>query len=546
MPILRILFWVDGAVVGWMVGVSAVARRRVAGIMRLEVGIAMLDDWRVYAHDVVEATLLRRVFHTRHTWLGVATGFLMAALVAVAAGWLLGEFGPLPVVVLAVAFGLGLWMLRNIEVAFWGVLGIVALLPFGSLPFKVGFTPTFLDLALLALFGLWFVPILLGRDPDWRVTPLDGPVLAFMLLAIGSFVAGLSHGALTSYLIRHFAEILLSIAIFYVVVNLVRDSERLERLLRVFLLVSAGAAVLGIVLYYLPDDLVIRLLSALGRFGYPTGSGVLRYIRDDPELMQRATSTSVDPNALGSLLNVALALAAPQLFARRPIFKRVVLFPLLAVLVACLGLTISRGAVAGAAGALLALGAVRYRKLLFLLLIALLLVSLLPWTQGFVSHFLEGVRGEDLSTKMRFGEYKDAFILIARYPLLGVGFAGSPDIDTYIGVANVYLIIAEQMGLVGLGGFLLVCAILFFRFWRRRAMARALPRLEPLWYGLHAAVLGGLGAGVFDRYFFSLDFHHSVTLFWILLALATATTQLVDSANAQRSECLASGMHSTV
>ncbi|MBN1920195.1 MAG: O-antigen ligase family protein [Anaerolineae bacterium] len=505
----------------------------------------MFDDWRGYAHDVVEATLLRRVFHTRYTWLGVAAGFLMAALVAIAAGWLLGEFGPLPVVVLAFAFGLGLWMLRDIEVAFWGVLGIIALLPFGSLPFKVGFTPTFLDLALLALFGLWFVPIMLGRDPDWRVTPLDGPVLAFMLLAISSFVAGLSHGALTSYLIRHFAEILLSIAIFYVVVNLVRDSERLERLLRVFLLVSAGAAVLGIVLYYLPDDLTIRLLSALGRFGYPTGSGVLRYIRDDPELMQRATSTSVDPNALGSLLNVALALATPQLFARRPIFKRVVLFPLLAVLVACLGLTISRGAVAGAAGALLALGVVRYRKLLLLLLIALLLVLLLPWTQGFVSHFLEGVRGEDLSTKMRFGEYKDALILIERYPLLGVGFAGSPDIDTYIGVANVYLIIAEQMGLVGLGVFLLICASLFFRFWKRRSTARALPRLEPLWYGLHAAVLGGLGAGLFDRYFFSLDFHHSVTLFWILLALATATTQLVDSANAQHSESLASGLHST-
>ncbi len=44
-------------------------------ILRLEVGIAMLDDWRVYAHDFVEATLLRRVFHTRHTWLGWQRGF---------------------------------------------------------------------------------------------------------------------------------------------------------------------------------------------------------------------------------------------------------------------------------------------------------------------------------------------------------------------------------------------------------------------------------------------------------------------------------------
>ena len=33
-----------------------------------------------------------------------------------------------------------------------------------------------------------------------------------------------------------------------------------------------------------------------------------------------------------------------------------------------------------------------------------------------------------------------------------------------------------------------------------------------------------------DRYFFSLYFHHSVTLFWLLLARATAATEMVDSA----------------
>lgn len=492
----------------------------------------MLDDWRIYAHDFVEATPLRWCFHNRRRWLGLGVTLLLAALAAVASGWLLAQVGPLVVLLLALALGLALWMLRNIEVAFWGIIGIIALLPFGTLPFKVGFTPTFLDLALLALFGLWGVPILLGRDPDWRVTPLDGPVLAFMLLAIGTFVAGLAYAPVTAYLLRRFVEILLSIATFYVVVNIVRDVGRLERCLRVFLLASGGAAVLGIILYFLPDATTVRILSALGRVGYPVGAGVLRYIRDDPELMQRATSTSIDPNVLGSLLNLAIIVATPQLFATRPLLKRWLLLPLLGVLGICLGLTISRGAMAGAFGALLVLGVLRYRKLLLWLTLALVVILILPWTQGYVQHFVEGVRGEDLSTKMRFGEYKDALILIQRYPILGVGFAGTPDIDTYIAVANVYLIIAAQMGLVGLSVFLLIAAILLVRFWRRRSAARALPRLEPLWYGLHAAVIGGLGAGVFDRYFFSLDFHHSVTLFWLLLALATAATQLIDVASA--------------
>jgi len=159
----------------------------------------------------------------------------------------------------------------------------------------------------------------------------------------------------------------------------------------------------------------------------------------------------------------------------------------------------------------------------------------LPQTQDYVVHFVQGVRGEDLATKMRFGEYKDALILIRRYPWLGVGFAGSPDIDTYIGVSNVYLLIAEQMGLVGLTSFLVVMVVLFARFWRTRHLAAAdgstelaeVPELEPLWWGLHAGIIGALVGGIFDHYFFNLDFHHSVTLFWLVVGLATAATELI-------------------
>ncbi|MBN1260944.1 MAG: O-antigen ligase family protein [Anaerolineae bacterium] len=488
-----------------------------------------MSNWRPIMHDFIEATPLRWVYHSRRHWLAIAATVVLAAAAGAGLGWLVVEGGLLVVAALVGSLAMALWMLRDIEVAYWGVIGIVALLPFAALPFSIGFTPTFLDLALMGLYFVWLAPLLLGQKTDLATTPLDGPVLAFVVMAIGSFVAGLSHAALTSYLIRHFAEVLLSIGLFYLVVNTVRDVERLRRLVRVFLLAAGGAALVGVLLYFLPDDLAIRLLSALGRLGYPTGAGVLRYIRDDPELMQRATSTSVDPNVLGSLLNLALMMAIPQLFAKRPVLRPVFLAPLVGVMGLGLGLTISRGAMAGAVGGLLIMAVLRYRKLLPLLAIAVLLVLLLPWTQEYVAHFVEGLRGEDLSTKMRFGEYKDALILIRRYPLLGVGFAGSPDIDTYIGVAMVYLLIAEEMGLVGLAGFLFIVGILLVRFWKRRAQARALPELEPLWWGLHAAIIGGLGAGVFDHYFFSLDFHHSVTIFWIVVALATAATQLVDA-----------------
>jgi O-antigen ligase len=364
-----------------------------------------------------------------------------------------------------------------------------------------------------------------------------------MLLALGAFVFGLAHVPLAlgflQYYIRHFGEVMLSIALFFLVVNTVQDEERLQRIVRTLILGAFGAAALGAVLYVIADqisaDFVIRVLSALGRFGYPAGPGVLRYIRENPELPMRATSTSVDPNVLGSLLNLTLAISVPQLFADRPIIRRRTLVPILGVMALCLGLTMSRGSMVGLGAALVVLATLRYRKLWVILGGALALMLLLPQTQALVTHFLEGFRIQDLATQMRMGEYKDALILIGRHPLLGVGFAGSPDIDTYIGVANVYLLIAEEMGLIGLASFLVVMGVLLARFWRTRSLAVGAD-LEPLWWGLHAGIIGALAGGVFDHYFFNLDFHHSVTLFWLVVGLATAATELIRGRSPGREE----------
>jgi len=474
---------------------------------------------------------LYRIFTSRHRWLTVLAALALCVALALAAGYLLAEFGPLIASAGLAALFLGLWMLRNVEVAYWVVIGVVCLLPFASFPFDIGVTPTFLDAALGALFLLWAFQVATSAQRKFIGTPLGVPLSVFMLLAVGSFVFGLAHAPLTSYVLRHFAEILLSMALFFLVVNTVRDAGRLQRLVRALILCAFAAAALGVVLYavaaYISDDLVVRALSALGRLGYPAGAGVIRYIREDPELPMRATSTSVDPNVLGSLLNLALGIAAPQLFTQRPLIRRRYLAPMVGVMALCLGLTMSRGSLMGVGLALGIIATLRYRKLWLLLLLALVLLLVLPQTQDLVAHFVQGIYGEDLATQMRFGEYKDALILIGRYPWLGVGFAGSPDIDTYIGVSMVYLLIAEQVGLVGLASFLVVIGVFFTRFWRTRAPAASTPELEPLWWGLHIGVIGALVGGIFDHYFFNLDFPHSVTLFWLVVGLATAATEMI-------------------
>jgi O-antigen ligase len=473
------------------------------------------------------------IFTSRYRWLSVLATLVLCAALAIGVGYLLAEFGPLIAVAGLAAVSFGLWMLRDIEVAYWAVIGVVCLLPFASFPFDVGFTPTLLDGALGGVFFIWALQVSTGAQRTFIGTPLGVPIGVFMLLAMGSFVFGLAHAPLTSYVLRHFAEVLLSVALFFLVVNTVRDKGRLRRIVRALLLCAFAAAALGIVLYivaaYISEDLVIRALSTLGRLGYPTGPGVLRYIREDPELPMRATATSVDPNVLGSLLNLTLGVGVPQLFARQPLIRRRYLVPMLATIALCLGLTISRGSLVGIGGALAVVATLRYRRLWLFLLLGVVLLVALPQTQGYVAHFIEGIRIEDLATQMRMGEYKDAFILIGRYPWLGVGFAGSPDIDTYLGVSNVYLLIAEQMGLIGLASFFVVMGVFFLSFWRARSQVADNPELEPLWWGLHAGVMGALIGGVFDHYFFNPDFHHSVTLFWLVVGLAMAATDIIRS-----------------
>ena len=463
--------------------------------------------------------------------------FVLVAIVALsaAAGLVAGAYvallSPILAVIGVLALVGGLLMLRDIQWGLVATIGLICLLPFGALPFKIGFTPTFLDLALIAVYFVWIVRIATGKAGSFIGTRLGLPIIVFMLLACASFVAGLAHAYLDQYVLRHFVEILLSISLFFVIVNNVRTQKQLRILIIVTVMAGSGAAFLGIVLYFLPSDWSVRLLSALGRVGYPTGSGVLRYVEDNPDLAQRAISTSTDPNVLGGLLILITTLTAAQLFARKPVLPKPALVMMVLVDMLCLYLTYSRGSMAGLAVGLGLLALVKYRKLIPWMLAVGVLLLLLPQAQDYVQHFIEGIQLQDLATLMRLGEYKDALSLISRHPWIGVGFVGTPETSLYIGVSNVYLLIAEEMGLIGLGAFLLIIYLFFRQIWLAWPAVREEEGLEAILLGLAAAIAGILVGGLLDHYFFNLSFPHSVSIFWIYLGLAMVTVRLGTSAN---------------
>ncbi len=453
-------------------------------------------------------------------WLGAALG-----VTAVVAGLVLAFAGPLAAAALLLAGAAALIVLRDMEIGLWGVVAVVCLLPFATLPIDIGLTPTFLDVAIGATVGVWLLRLATARQRDVVITPIALPLLIFILVAIFAFIFGLANGPLTPTLLRKFAELLLSLGFVYVVVDFCRTPARAERLAKVVMLGGTAAALLAILLWLLPEDVTNTLLNALTRLGYP-GGWVIRYIEENPALPERAIGTSVDPNVLGGLLLMIGALIGPQVVAKRPLFPRWLVVLMFGMTALALVLTFSRGAMLGLVAGLGFVALVRYRRLIPYMVVGGLLLLLLPIAQTYVARFVEGFQGADLATQMRFGEYKDALTLIQRYPVFGVGFAGTPDIDLYLGVANVYFTIAQLMGLVGLGVFLAVMATLFGQAFLQRQRFKQLPHLDPLWLGLHGALVGGLVAGIFDHYLFNLEFHHAVTIFWLLVGLATAVTRL--------------------
>ncbi len=100
--------------------------------------------------------------------------FALAAALAlsVAAGLIAGAYvailSPLYAVAGVLALAGGLLMLRSMQWGLAAVIALICLLPFGALPFKIGFTPTFLDLALVATYFVWIVRIATGkRASSW-------------------------------------------------------------------------------------------------------------------------------------------------------------------------------------------------------------------------------------------------------------------------------------------------------------------------------------------------------------------------------------------
>jgi hypothetical protein len=456
---------------------------------------------------------------------------LLAVLLGLAGGAAVA-FGPFWAAFAGLAaLACGYAMLANTGVGLAAVFFLATILPFGTLPFKAVVTPSFLELALIALMAVWLFRLLSRPEEPLQLTALGLPIVGFLGLTVFSFLLG-SGGSPDSLTLHNYFKFVLGVLFFFSVVNCVRTREQAGWALRLLLLGGALSALIGLVLYALPDRNALQFLVALGRIGYPIGGRVLRYVEDDPSGIERAIGLSVDPNSYGGMLALVGALAITQAVAERPVLPRKLLFAMAGAIALTVLLTASRAAIGGLAVGTIYAATLRYRRLWWAVAGAMLLALVLFFGFGvgdaFVERFVEGAQFRDQANQMRLNEFRNAIEIIQRYPVFGIGFAQAPDIDLGAGVSSIYLALAERIGLVGLFGFLALAAAFFLRGWRTLQAALRARDLElGGWLiGLQAAVAAALAVGLLDHYFFNIEFSHMAALFWgtIGLALALETT----------------------
>jgi polysaccharide biosynthesis protein PslJ len=470
----------------------------------LQVWIAQLDR-RLYAVGV-----------------GLTIGILGTSI-----GLMIALLGPWLTIAAIVGVLAGLYVITDVNVALYAIIPTLILVPFGTFPVKIAITPTLLDLAMGGFLVVYLFQWMTGRRQQFRLTPIHALVAFYIMWLILTFALGLRYAMPTSANIRQFSETLLSIGMVFILSDLLRNPQMLRRLILVILLAVGAQALIAIGLYIAPDTLAENILVRLSRIGYPNG-GVIRYIEDNPALGERAIGTWVDPNALGGILAISAVMIAPQVLSKKPIIpQRWLTFGIFGTVGLALFLSSSRASFLSFAVGLAVIAFVRYRRTIPIMILAGMLFLLLPQTQNYIDRLLQAFQGADLATQMRIGEWTDSLTLIGRYPVFGVGFTGTPEIDIYTDVANMYLIMANQIGVTGVIIFLITMGGIFAYGVRAWQYAKNDPEFAAIHLGYHAALLTALVNAVADLYFFRLDFQSSITWFWLIVALCLASSRLV-------------------
>ena len=248
-------------------------------------------------------------------------------------------------------------------------------------------------------------------------------------------------------------------------------------------------------------------------------------------IQTRAYSVFDNPNMFAAYLAFLLPLAA-HLFLNTPRWpSRVLLLPIGILMVGGLAFTYTRGAWVGSAVGLAALGLLRDRKILLVMLVVMVAAPLL-----FPSTVLDRVATigslEDSSNLYRLTIWRATWLMAKDYWASGVGLgpvpytlvyplyeiAGTPTVHAH----NLYLQVLVEMGLPGLLVFLWLMRNVF----RSGLSLRGNPYHSGIVLALVAGLVGQVVYGLADNIWYSPK---NLFLFWAVVGMIAACSAAVRS-----------------
>ena len=370
--------------------------------------------------------------------------------------------------------------------------------------------------ALLVIPLLWLVRWV-GHGSLTRATPLDWPVLVLLLMVpVGVWAAADITRSLTGVY-----RILLSVALYYAVVNTVVDARQFQLAVVGLLLVTAaiGAAAL------------FSTQWGAGKFASPVVGFLYERL---PTLVRPFWNPSgFNPNIVGGSLAVLLPIAIASLLGAQSWTVRVVSAASTLIGGAVLLLTQSRGGLAGLALALLVMGVAYSRKFLPVVAFVVLMglgIILTAGPQQVGQMILVGGGGSAVgSLEGRLELWSRALYMVQDFPFTGVGLGMfDPVLDALyplfsIGSSaelfhphNVLLAQAVVAGVPGLVAFVSTLLLLFLM--ALQSVSRS-GQFRSLAIGLLGALAAYLGHGMFD----SIDsFIKASAIVWVVFGLLAA------------------------
>lgn len=386
---------------------------------------------------------------------------------------------------------------------------------------------------------------------------IDYPCL-LMILFLGSVLAStlfaqdldLAYEWILTYILE-------GLALYFLIINVVRNMETLKK--AIWMVLFAGA-LLGCLSLYQELTLSYKttflglaqrskdLESEEDLYSNTQVNEGVFHGRDEVKGINRSAGPIGDPNRYAQILLVLIPLGLFRFWGERAAKRKMLaIFSVIFILCGVL-LTYSRGAFVTLVLIIFCLTVLRHIRLrqVFVVL-AILIVLILVASPGYLTRIssLRGVEGlfsettthtPDAVTRGRTTEMLAALMAFLDYPLLGVGpaqytpfYSMEYQLDPEIALRHLpktrrahilYFELAAETGIFGFCIFMSIVLLILYRLWRWRQIGKNInPEISNMATAFLLSLIGYLGTAIFLH----LSYQR---YYWLLLALAGAAIQI--------------------